>query len=151
MRLREADITPTPALLKEIILGTSYDAYTKFQEGLEQVEIDQVWQYYPCMGTKAWLARGVFKWITPRCANKEKNIYWLSAWDGYFRVAIWFKEKNRAEILNAYVSDETKKLIRSAKMLGPKMQTFPVEFEVRTTEPLADIFTLIKYKKRLEA
>ena len=66
-------------------------------------------------------------------------------------VAIWFKEDNRAEILRADVSEETKELIRKGKMFGPKMRTFPVEFEIRDTKQIADVCTLLKYKIRLEA
>jgi hypothetical protein len=72
-------------------------------------------------------------------------------WDGYFNIAIWFKEDNRMELLKADVTETTKQLIRKGKMFGPKMRTFPVEFEIKTAEQLADISTMIKLKKQLEA
>ena len=100
---------------------------------------------------KCWLAQGKYKWCTPRGAKKEKTIYWSAAWDKYFVVAIWFKEDNRPEILRADVSEKTKQLIRNGKMFGPKMRTFPVEFEVTDTGQIADICTLIKFKQKLEA
>ena len=151
IRLTDPEITPTPEVIEKAI-GASYRAYQEFQKALVEFEIQHEWKYYPSpMCGKCWLARGQYRYTTPRGANKEKVIYWSSAWDGYFNVAIWFKEMNRAEILRADISDETRQLIRNAKVFGPKMQTFPVEFEVRNTEPLADIYTLIRYKKRLEA
>ena len=64
-------------------------------------------------------------------------------------MAVWFKEKNRAEVLMADVSEKTKRLIRDAETMG-KMPTFPVMFDITTVEPLADIYTLLDCKKRLE-
>ena len=151
LRLREPDITPTNEVLGKV-LGNSYKAYIKLQEALPGLDIEHEWKYYPSpMCGKCWLAQGKFRHVTPRGAKKEKTIYWSSAWDKYFVVAIWFKEDNRAEILKADVSDETKQLIRNGKMFGPKMRTFPVEFEVTSGEQIADVCTLIQCKKRLEA
>jgi len=150
LRLREQHIEPTQDVLKGA-LGESYKTYETFVSGLCDLDIENVWQFYPCFATKAWMGRGEYKWTTPRGANKAKNIYWLSVWEELFKVAVWFKEDNRAEILNADVSEGTKKLIRESKMFGPKMRTFPVEFEVIDVDNLSDIYTLLKYKIRLEA
>jgi hypothetical protein len=151
LRLRDPDIFPSTEVLAEVF-GDSYGAYEVFRDALAGLDIELEWKYYPSpMCGKCWLAQGKYRYITPRGANKDKTIFWFSAWDGYFNVAIWFKEINRDEILRADVSDETKKLIRNAKLFSQKMRTFPLEFEVRTAEQLADIYTLIRYKKRLEA
>ena len=150
LRLRDLLIEPNDKLLEEI-LGNSYRAYKTFCEKLGELEIQQVWQYYPCFATKAWLARGEYKWTTPRGAKKSKNIYWLSAWDKYFNLGIWFKGPNRAEVLALNLSDETKKIVSEAKQFGPKMNTFPVELVITKPEQLADVYELIKTKKRLEA
>ena len=64
-------------------------------------------------------------------------------------MAVWFKEKNRAELLDADVGEKTKQLICDAKTMG-KVPTFPVVFDVTTVEPLADIYVLLDCKKRLE-
>ena len=149
LRLREPGIIPTQEVLEKT-LGDSHRIYEKFVEGLRDLGIENEWKFYPCFGCKAWMARGEYKWVTPRGTKKSKNIYWLSAWDEYFVVSVWFKEDNRAEVLKADVREETKLLIRKGKMFGPKMRTFPVEFEITSIEPLDDIFTLLKYKIRLE-
>ncbi len=88
-------------------------------------------------------------WTTPRGAKKEKNLYWLHVFEGYFSVAVWFKEKDRAEILSADVNEKTKRLIRDAKTMG-KVPTFPVVFDITKPEPLTDITVLLECKKRLE-
>lgn len=148
LRLREPEINPTKSVLEKV-LGESYSAYNELQRLLGGLELEQVWQYYPCVGTKAWMTRGEYKWTTPRGTNKSKNIYWLSAWEGYFKVAVWFLEKNRAELLKAEISEETKRLVRNAKTFG-KMMTFPVELDITSAALLPDLCALIKCKKRLE-
>jgi hypothetical protein len=64
-------------------------------------------------------------------------------------VAVWFKEKNRTEILNADVNKSTKQLIHDARTMG-KVPTFPVRFDITAPKQLADICTLIECKKRME-
>ena len=146
LRLRDPGVTPTSELLEQT-LGDSYAAYETFQEALPGLEIEQEWQWYT--PHKAWFAKGQHFWETPRGTRKEKNLYWLHVYEGCFSVAVWFKEKNRMEILNAAVSESTKQLIRDAETMG-KMHTFPVVFDINTNQPLADIYTLIDCKKRLE-
>jgi len=79
------------------------------------------------------------------------NNYILTFWNGYFMVAVCFKEDNRTELLKADVSEEAKQLIRKGKMFSPKIRRFPVEFQITTVEQCADIYTILKYKIRLEA
>jgi len=146
LQLRDPEITPTHEVLEQT-LGGSYAAYEMFQDALPGLEIEQDWQWYT--PHKAWFAKGQHFWTTPKGTRKEKNLYWLHVFEGCFSVAVWFKEKNRAEILRADVSEKTKQLIRDAETMG-KVPTFPVVFDINTTEPLADVYTLIDCKKRLE-
>ena len=146
LQLREPEVTPTRELLEQI-LGDSYAAYETFQDALPGLEMEQEWQWYTPY--KAWFAKGQHFWVTPRGARKEKNLYWLYVYDGYFSVAVWFKEKNRTEVLRTDISEKTKKLIRDAETMG-KLPTFPVVFDITTVEPLADIYLLLDCKKRIE-
>ena len=146
LQLREPDVMPTNTILEQI-LGDSYAAYEIFQDALPSFEMEQEWQWYTPY--KAWFAKGQHWWITPRGTRKEKNLYWLYVFEGYFSVAVWFKDKNRQELLNADVSEKTKELIRDAKTMG-KLPTFPVILDVTTAEPLADIYVLLNCKKRME-
>lgn len=144
--LRDPAMPPTSEMLEQT-LGDSYTAYEALQDALPGLEIEQEWQWYT--PHKAWFAKGQHFWTTPRGAKKEKNLYWLHVFEGYFNVAVWFKEKNRTEVLSADVSEQTKRLIRDAGTMG-KMPTFPVVFDITTAEPLADIYVLLDCKKRLE-
>ena len=146
LQLREREVLPTDEVLKKA-LGSSYTAYEIFCDALSGVGIEQQWQWYA--PHKAWFAKGNYKWTTPRGAKKEKNLVWLHFYEGYFSVVVWFKEKNRMEALNADVSEKTKHLILDGKTMG-NMPTFPVVFDITTVEPLADVFVLIDFKKKLE-
>ena len=146
LRLRDPEMTPTSEVLEQI-LGGSYAAYETFQDALSGLEIEQEWQWYT--PHKAWFAKGQHFWTTPRGTRKEKNLYWLYIYEGYFSVAVWFKEKNRTEVLRADISEKTKKLIRDAETMG-KLPTFPGGFDITTVEPLADIYLLLDCKKRIE-
>ena len=146
LRLRELGLVPTNELLEQVLSG-SFGAYEMFQEALPGMEIEQEWQWYT--PHKAWYAKGQHFWTTSRGTRKEKNLYWLHVFEGYFNVAVWFKEKNRTEILNVNVSEKAKRLIQNAETMG-KVATFPVMFSVTNAEPLADIYELIDCKKRLE-
>jgi len=145
LRLREPEMPTDEALVK--VLGGSYAAYEAFQDALPKIEIEQEWQWFP--SHKVWAARGWHFYATARGTRKEKTLYWLYVYEGYFTVSVWFKKKNRAEALKADVSEKTKQLITEAKTFG-KVPTFPVVFEMTAAEPLTDIYTLIDCKKRLE-
>ena len=146
LRLRDPSVMPISEVLSQT-LGDSYAAYEIFQEELPGLEIEQEWQWYT--PHKAWFGRGQHFWTTPKGTHKEKTLYWLHVFDGYFDIAVWFKEKNRMEAMKSNVSEKTRQMILDAGTMG-KMPTFPVVFNITTTEPLADIFTLIECKKRIE-
>jgi hypothetical protein len=144
--LEDRSETPTAEMLVQV-LGDSYAAYDALQDALPDLEMEQQWQWYAQY--KAWFAKGTHFWTTAKGAQKEKNLYWLYIYDGYFTVAIWFKEGNREAVALADVSEKTKALICNATVMG-KMRTFPVVIEVTGMESLQDIYTLLDYKKRLE-
>ena len=146
LRLRDPAVIPSDELLQQT-LGDSYAAYETLQETLPSVEVEQEWQWYT--PHKAWFAKGQHFWTTTRGTKKEKNLYWLHVYENAFSVAVWFKEKNRAELLQSDVNESTIQLIRDSETYG-KMPTFPVIFEIITSELPADIYTLIECKKRLE-
>ena len=146
LQLREPEVIPTSELLEKT-LGDSYAAYEVLQDALPSFDIEQEWQWYTPY--KAWFAKGQHFWTTARGTRKEKNLYWLYVYKGYFSVAVWFKEKNRTEILNADISEKTKQLIRDANTMG-KLPTFPIVFDITTVEPFADIYAMLDCKKKLE-
>jgi len=146
LELRDPEETPTSEILEQV-LGDSYIAYETFQEELPNLDIEQEWQWYS--PHKAWFAKGQHWWTTQRGTIKEKNLYWLYVYDGYFSIAVWFTEKQREKLEKANVSDKTREMINNTKPKG-KLTTFPSMFDITTTEPLDDIYTLLNLKKELD-
>ena len=146
VQLTEPGLPPSIDVVEQA-LGDSYAAYEVFQEALPDLDIEQEWQWYTPY--KAWFAKGQHWWTTQRGTKKEKNLFWLYVYNGYFSIAIWFKEKNREEALMADVSERTRQLIRDAETMG-KLATFPVVLDVTTADVLEDVYVLIDCKKRLE-
>jgi len=60
LRLRDQEIFPTQDVLEEA-LGESHKTYETFVDGLRDLNIENVWKYYPCFATKAWMERGEYK------------------------------------------------------------------------------------------
>lgn len=145
LRLKERDVIPTSEVLKQI-LASSYTSYETLQDALHDLDMEQNWMWYT--PHKVWCAKGQYFWTTIRGTRKDKVLYWLYVCEGYFNVTVWFKEKNRSEVLKLDVSSKTKQIIRNAKtVIG---STFPVAFKVTNKESLADIYKLMDCKKKLE-
>ncbi len=145
-KLKERDVFPSDEILEQV-LNSSYKAYAAFQNTLPTLEIEQEWQWYTPY--KSWFAKGQHFWTTTRGTRKEKTLYWLYVYDGYFRIAVWFKEKNREELMGTDLSECVKRRISDANTMG-KLPTFPVAFDIRTEETLDEVYSLLQYKKRLE-
>lgn len=146
LQLKERDVIPTREILEQV-LDESYSAYETFQDALPDLEIEQNWLWYT--PHKVWFAKGQYFWTTIRGTRKEKVLYWLHVYKNYFNIVVWFKEKNRLEVLKSDVSEETKQMILDAKTeMG--MPTFPVVFKITSKDFLNDVYTLIECKKRIE-
>jgi len=103
------------------------------------------WRYY--QDGKAWLSKGEYKWTTTRGTNKVKPIFWLSLWEGFFKVSFHFSEKVRTQLLSLPISEETKEAIYKAPTNGTKMKFFSVIFDVASDSSLNDIYVLVNFRK----
>ena len=144
--LRDANIELTNEVIAEG-LGSANDAYIDFSEKLANRNIELSWRYYN--DGKAWLGKGLYKWTTARGTQKETNAFWLSIWEGFFRIAIYIPEKYREGVLNLSLSGETKEKIENAKQMG-KLKFFPLVFDLDSGEMFDEIFILIDFKKMLK-
>jgi len=143
--LRDPDIQPTSEIIAEG-LGEAYKAYTKFIEGLEHYDITLMdWQFYN--DGKAWLSKGEYKWTTLRGANKVKPIFWLSVWNGFFRVSFFFGADLQEELSKLPISQNAKELICDAKPMGKTMRFVPVIFDVANEAQLSDLYILSEFRK----
>lgn len=144
--LRDPGIEPTSEVIAEG-LGAASSAYTKFIEELETHNIQVDWRYYN--DGKAWLGKSLYKWTTTRGTPKEMTAFWLSIWNGFFKVGFTFPERVRAEVLSLPLSNDTKKRIEDSGQLG-KMKIFSLAFDLRSSTLFDEIFTLVDFKKTLK-
>lgn len=93
--LRDPNVKPTDKIIEDG-LGETNNIYAEFIEKLMEYDIHLMdWRYYN--DGKAWLSKGEYRWVTLRGTNKVKPIFWLSIWDGFFKVSFNFSERIRDE------------------------------------------------------
>ena len=143
--LRDSNIEPTSEIIAEG-LSTANSAYLQFIENLKKHDIQVDWRYYN--DGMAWLGKGLYKWTTVRGTEKEMTVFWLSIWDGFFRVSLFIPEKARADALNLSVDDRITQMIENSKQMG-KLKFFPLIFDLRSAELFDGLYTLIEFKKTL--
>jgi len=142
---RDKNVKPTEQLIAES-LGEEYAIYQRFIETIKNEGISLMdWRYY--QDGKAWLSKGEYKWTTTRGTNKVKPIFWLSLWEGFFKVSFHFSEKVRTQLLSLPISEETKEAIYKAPTNGTKMKFFSVIFDVASDSPLNDIYQIAEFRK----
>lgn len=144
--LRDAHIEPTGEIIAEG-LGAAYGTYTKFTEGLKSRDIEIDWRYYN--DGKAWLGKALYKWTTSRGTQKETTAFWLSIWDGFFRIGIMLPEKVRIDAMTLPLSDEVREVIENSKQMG-KLKILPLSFDLRSDYLFDEMYTLIDFRKKLK-
>ena len=143
--LRDPNTEPTSEVIAEG-LGAANPVYIKFIEGLKDYDISLMdWRYYN--DGKAWLSKGEYKWTTPRGANKVKPMFWLSIWDGFFKVSFFFGFDIQKELLELPISQNAKEIIKNAKPMGKTMRFMPVVFDIANEAQLGDIYILAEFRK----
>ena len=94
--LRDPGIQLTDAVFAEA-LGPANSAYRAFLGELPNHDIQLEWRYYT--DGKAWLGKGIYRWKGARGGQKEMTVFWMSIWEGFFKVSIFFPEASRTELL----------------------------------------------------
>lgn len=143
--MRSKDIHPSDENIAEC-LGSANKAYKLFTHQLLNYEIDIQWRYYT--DGNAWLAKGLYRWTGVRGGKKELTVFWLSIWEGFFKVTVYVPEKYRNEALKMPLDDELLKQINDTSQMG-KLKYFPIVFDLRTDDLLESVFTVIDFKKSI--
>lgn len=144
--LRNPGIHPTSDILAQA-LGDAYGAYEKFVRGLENHGIQLEWRYYT--DGKAWLAKGLHEWTGTRGGQNRTTAFWLSVWDGFFKVTVYVPEKARADALNLPLDDECRQTIADAQQMG-KLKFLPLVFELRSEDMFEAVYTLADFRKNIK-
>ena len=144
--LRNPDIAPTSEVIAEA-LGSANAEYVKFMDGLPHHDVEVAWRYYN--DGKAWLGKGLYQRTGARGGQKEITVFWLSIWDGFFKVTFYIPEKARAEALSLSIDEGVNHTIAAAKPLG-KLKFFPLTFDLKSDESFDDLYTLVNFRKMLK-
>ena len=141
--LRNHDIEPSSDVIAKA-LKESNNTYIKFIKELTSHDIYLEWRYYN--DGKAWLAKGLFKWKGVRGGQNEKTVFWLSIWNGFFKVTIYVPEKTRADVLRLPLDNEVKLMIEASQEMG-KLKYFPIVFDLCSDEMFEAVFLLADFRK----
>jgi len=145
--LRDSTIEPTAQVLEKA-LGNANEAYVNFVRELVSQDITIEWRYYT--DGKAWLAKGVHRWIGTRGGQKEITVFWLSIWEGFFKLSIYFPVKCREEILQLPLPLEVIQMIKDSKQMGSKLKFFPIVFDLYSENLFESIFCMFDFKKKIK-
>ncbi len=121
-----------------LYLGEGIHAFRKMMEILtgEEYGLIPEWRYYN--DGKAWLCKMVFK---------KKTVFWLSVWDGYFKVSFYFVERHCPGILELDIDESIMEDFRSSKSFGT---LYPVSMTISHEEQIRDLLKIVEYKKGLK-
>ncbi len=143
--LRDPAVFPSDEVIAAA-LGQSYKTYAEFLERAahEKITLTQ-WCFYN--DGKAWLTKGEFNWTTERGTKKVKPLFWLSVWNGFFKVTFFFSPAHKEELLSLELSGQIKKAVANASPLGKTMRIMPVVLEVNSETELKGVFLLAHFKR----
>lgn len=145
--LRSPNIQPTSDVIAEA-LGEANNTYLKFINELASHEIQLEWRYYA--DGKAWLAKGLHKWVGVRGGQNEVTVFWLSIWNGFFKLTIYIPEKARADAFGLPLDDEVKRMIADSKQTEKNLKYFPLVFELHSDELFEAVYTLADFRKSIK-
>ena len=144
--LRDPGIQPTDEVIAAA-LGEANDAYQAFLSRLNGMGIELAWRYYT--DGKAWLRKGLYRWTGARGGQRETTVFWLSLWQGFFRVTIYVPEASRADILSLPLDDEVKRMAEEGERMGNRLKYLPLVFDLRSDELFPSVFALADFKKSI--
>lgn len=144
--LRIADIEPSNNVIAKA-LGVANDAYVKFAKASDKHDFEIEWRYYN--DGKAWLAKGLFKWTGARGGKNETTVFWLSIWDGFFKVTIYIPEKARVDALRLPLDNKVKRMITDSQQMG-KLKYFPLVFNLCSDEMFESVFILADFRRNIQ-
>ena len=134
--LREKEVYPDGKILESILKG-NYIVYGQLMDAISspELEISTVWNYYN--DGKSWLCKAF---------HKRKTIFWLSVWDGFFKVSFFFTEKTSEGIATLDIKGKIKEEFCQSKSTG---RLIPLIINV-DKDNLEDVLKVATYKKKLK-
>jgi len=128
--LNEQSIFPSEEILKNV-LAESYAVFEELSATLTNEGVVLAWKYYK--DSKAWLCNASYK---------KKTIFWLSAWNGYFRTSFFFLERHLEGIAALEIDESSFTLEKEwGKMI-------PLIFNISKSAQLPDLLKMAEFKKK---
>ena len=134
MLLKDENIFPSDEVLSDT-LGITFPVFQEFIKKIESDEfkLGKQWIYYH--DGKSWFCKIQFK---------KKTILWLTVWDKYFKIILYFAEKSDQDIKALEISEEIKNKFMEIKRMG---KIKPIVIDIKNRDSLHDVYKLITYKK----
>ena len=88
-------------------------------------------------------------WTGNRGGQNETTVFWLSIWDGFFKVNIYVPEIARADLLILPLDNDVKQTIADSKQMG-KLKYFPLVFDLYSDEMFEAVFILADFRKNIK-
>jgi hypothetical protein len=135
--LRERDVLPAAEVLEDA-LGGSYSVFNELVGIITKPDFGLAlqWNYYN--DGKAWLCK---------VSYKNKTVFWLSVWDGFFKTGFYFTEKNSSGVLKLDIQEKIKEDFIQRKSIGKLM---PLAINVKNRDQIEDVLKIIGFKKSLK-
>lgn len=131
---KDSSVRPDDTTIR-FALGDSADAYDAFLSFALKEGMELNWNYY--RDGKAWLCKLIVK---------KKNIAWLHVHEGYFKLVLFFTEKNMDAIRLSDIDEKHKREFveteHSSKMI-------PMIFEIRQTKDVENFARAYCLKRKL--
>jgi len=91
------------------------------------------WKFYK--DGSAWLCK----------FHQKKTVFWLSIWDGFFKVTFYFSAKHCEEIEDLKIDQRIKSAYKDAPFTG-KLK--PLTIDVSDKNLIKDILRIVEYKMK---
>lgn len=133
--LRDKELYPTEEVLQKVLMD-SIQAYNQLVTTIAELQAEMIWRYYN--DGKAWLCK---------VQHKNKTIFWLSVWDGYFKTTFYFTEKNCQGIELLDIDQTIRNEFRNNKPIG---KFLPLTLTIQNRNQLIDLLKIAEYKRGLK-
>jgi len=135
--LGDKETYPDTNILQKTLKG-SFGSYNLLMNTITSDEhgLNPEWRYYN--DGKAWLCKVVYK---------KKTVFWMSVWDGFFKTAFYFTEKDYPGIYDLDIADHIKKAFAESKPVG---KLIPLIIDVSEEDQVNEVLKITAYKMRIK-
>jgi len=118
------------------ILGENYVLFEQLMDsaGHDSLNLEPEWKYYK--DGHSWLCK---------VQKKKKTVFWLSVFNGYFKVAFYFSAKLCEGIMDLEIDEAIKKQFEDASMIG---KVKPLVIDMDHQQKLQDVLLVAGYKTK---